>query len=108
MSYETRFKMPKTSDNTHYTFTLGEALFIGISTEVYFESEVSDLDASQNQKEWLERVLFEANKPQNRARHPWIIVYGHRPLYCSTISDCFGGITYQVKVNYNSFNFPLE
>lgn len=25
----------------------------------------------------------EANKPENRAKRPWIITYGHRPMYCS-------------------------
>ena len=27
--------------------------------------------------------LQEANKPENRAKRPWIITMGHRPMYCS-------------------------
>ena len=32
----------------------------------------------------------EANKPENRAERPWIIVMGHRPMYCSNndSDDC--------------------
>lgn len=29
----------------------------------------------------------EANKPENRKNHPWIIVIGHRPMYCSNNFD---------------------
>ncbi|XP_054166766.1 acid phosphatase type 7-like [Oppia nitens] len=96
-SYETRFKMPQSDDNSHYTFTLGPILFIGISTEVYFQSEMSDLEASQKQLKWLTNVLKEANKPENRARHPWIVLYGHRPLYCSAESECIDGMTPFIK-----------
>lgn len=100
VSYETRFQMPKSSDNTHYTFTLGPALFIGISTEVYFQTETTDSEAYQRQYDWLQNVLVEANRPENRARHPWIIVYGHRPLYCTSISECVDGMTVLYQVNH--------
>ena len=76
----------------------GRALFIGISTEVYFEEEMYDLEAAQKQYKWLQEVLIEANKPENRARHPWIIVYGHRPLYCTSIGECMEGMTMALKV----------
>ncbi|CAG2167614.1 unnamed protein product [Oppiella nova] len=98
-SYETRFKMPKTNDNMYYTFTLGPALFIGINTEVYFEEEMSDLEVSQKQIKWLRQTLREANKPENRARHPWIILYGHRPLYCTASAECSDGLALDVKGN---------
>ncbi|CAG2107389.1 unnamed protein product [Medioppia subpectinata] len=94
MSYETRFKMPQNTNNMYYTFTLGPALFVAINTEVYFEIEMSDLEVSQQQKKWLRQVLREANLPENRARHPWIIVYGHRPLYCTALAECREGMTF--------------
>ncbi len=25
----------------------------------------------------------------DRKKTPWIIVYGHRPFYCSSVSECF-------------------
>jgi acid phosphatase type 7 len=93
-----RFKMPKSPDNSYYTFKIGSAIFIGISTEVYYEDEINDFDSSIKQREWLEYVLYNANLPENRARNPWIIVYGHRPLYCSSASDCVEGVTLYPKV----------
>ena len=42
------------------------------------------------QYDWLQQDLAEANKPENRTLRPWIIVFGHRPMYCSNADndDC--------------------
>ena len=31
--------------------------------------------------------LQEANKPENRSKRPWIIVIGHKPMYCSNLDN---------------------
>lgn len=61
------------------------SLLIRYSTEVYFTH-----GAVQDQLEWLTNDLKEANKPENRAKRPWVIAFGHRPMYCSNIDndDC--------------------
>ena len=32
---------------------------------------------------WLENDLKKANSAENRDARPWIIIFGHRPMYCS-------------------------
>ena len=29
----------------------------------------------------------EANTPESRALRPWLVVFGHRPMYCSNFDD---------------------
>ncbi|XP_054727487.1 acid phosphatase type 7 isoform X3 [Anastrepha obliqua] len=81
-NYRARFSMPSGTENLFYSFDLGPVHFIGISTEMYYFLNYG-LKMLVFQYEWLVRDLEAANQPENRARRPWIIVYGHRPMYCS-------------------------
>ncbi|UYV66162.1 ACP7 [Cordylochernes scorpioides] len=89
-NYKTRFDMPNTDDNLMYSFKAGPALFLIISTEVYYFLELGGAEAIIRQYRWLEKQLEEANQPENRSRWPWIFILGHRPMYCSNnnIRDC--------------------
>src|SRR5207248_10935211 len=58
----------------------------GFSTEFYFYVNYGWSQIATQYK-WLENDLKEATKPENRALRPWIITYGHRPMYCSTEDD---------------------
>ena len=49
------------------------------STEVFFTLQGSLV---QKQLDWLMDDLRKANT--QRAERPWIIAFGHRPMYCST------------------------
>ncbi|XP_024215555.1 acid phosphatase type 7 isoform X2 [Halyomorpha halys] len=82
--YRYRFSMPnvKEFENLYYEFKLGPVQFISFNTEAYYFLKYG-MNLVVNQYKWLEKVLEEANKPENRARWPWIITYGHRPMYCS-------------------------
>lgn len=82
-NYKVRFRMPGNTDNMFYTYKIGKVLFVVISTEVFYEGKDRDL-VKRNQIIWLENVLKEANEEENRKERPWIIVAGHRPMYCST------------------------
>jgi len=85
-NYRARFSMPGGKDSLMYSFNLGPVHFIGFSTEAYYFLNYG-MKLLVNQYEWLERDLIEANKPENRKLRPWIITYGHRPMYCSNDND---------------------
>src|SRR6218665_2894318 len=77
------------SNNWFYSFYMGPALFIGFSIEFYYFTEYG-VEQMATQYRWLEKMLALANKPENRARWPWLITFAHRPMYCSNIdvTDC--------------------
>ena len=67
----------------YYAFYLGSALIISFSTELHFFDQYFDQTHQRAQKEWLEALLKNANKEKERKKHPWIIMFAHRPMYCS-------------------------
>ncbi|XP_033888029.3 acid phosphatase type 7-like [Acipenser ruthenus] len=81
-NYRNRFSMPGDTESLWYSWNIGPAHIISLSTEVYFYLEYG-LDLIFKQYSWLEKDLEEANKPENRRVRPWIITMAHRPMYCS-------------------------
>ncbi|BFZ11866.1 hypothetical protein BsWGS_14905 [Bradybaena similaris] len=88
-NYKARFTMPNDNGNMYYSFNIGPAHFISISTEYFYFTEYG-YQQIFNQYEWLKQDLMEANTAENRSKRPWIIVFGHRPMYCSNTDgdDC--------------------
>jgi len=83
--YVNRFTMPGGSgDNMYYSFNVGPVHFIMYSSEHYIYQPTSLI---AQQYAWLEKDLQEANKPENRASRPWIVMMCHRPMYCSDNDD---------------------
>ncbi|KAK7867438.1 hypothetical protein R5R35_009752 [Gryllus longicercus] len=81
--YRNRFRMPGGEEGEfYYSFNLGPVHFISISTEVYYFTGYG-LKLVVKQFNWLEKDLEEANLEKNRRLRPWIVVVGHRPMYCS-------------------------
>lgn len=76
--------MPGGTENLFYSFDMGPVHFIGFSTEFYYFLNYG-LKSVANQFEWLKNDLREANV--NRQNRPWIITFGHRPMYCSNDDD---------------------
>lgn len=85
-NYRNRFSMPGPHESMFYSFDLGPVHFISISTEFYYFLEYGTKMVA-NQFNWLREDLKEANRPENRSKRPWIILYGHRPMYCSNSDD---------------------
>ncbi|KAK7500302.1 hypothetical protein BaRGS_00008525, partial [Batillaria attramentaria] len=88
--YRHRFSMPGAEwpmpvDSLWYSFNVGPVHFISYSTEVFF---TLGNKLVQTQYDWLVNDLSKANR--FRRIRPWIIAFGHRPMYCSTVSgdDC--------------------
>ncbi|PAA79726.1 hypothetical protein BOX15_Mlig013175g4 [Macrostomum lignano] len=108
--YKNRFTMPKgfggDGESMFYSFDLGPAHIIGISTEFYFFVEYG-VDQLKSQYDWLQADLERASK--NRAARPWIIIMGHRPMYCSNDDgdDCTFGALF-MREGFLARWYPLE
>jgi predicted phosphodiesterase len=74
-AYETRLEYPSDSNTDFWhSFDVGPVHFAGISTE-------HDYSAGSAQNQWLAQDLAQANA--NRGSTPWLVVYGHKPMYTS-------------------------
>ncbi|CEG41438.1 iron zinc purple acid phosphatase-like [Plasmopara halstedii] len=76
-------KLEEVPNNWFYSFDVGLVHFAIISTEIYFK-KTFDVDGNLKvrQEAWLESDLAKANK--NRKQTPWLVVIGHRPMYCTS------------------------
>ncbi|KAJ8940375.1 hypothetical protein NQ318_015768 [Aromia moschata] len=88
-NYRERFNMPGGHDSYMFSINIGPMHIISISTEVYYFLNYG-IKPLIFQYDWLEKDLANANLPENREKQPWIIVMGHRPMYCSNLNhdDC--------------------
>lgn len=80
--YRYRFSMPGVpwpmpEEKLWYSTNVGNVHLISYNTEAYFHSTAN----IERQFAWLVEDLHTAVK--SRSRQPWIIVLGHKPLYCS-------------------------
>jgi len=76
-----------TGHNWWFSYDVSYVHFVAIDTELYFYGGFDK--QLQAHMEFLENDL----KNVDRKKTPWVIVYGHRPLYCSnipSIRDCTG------------------
>jgi hypothetical protein len=75
----------ETTNSMYFSWDYGLVHYVSISTELWFG--VTDGTVNKDtQLAWLEKDLQAAN--QNRENVPWIIVQGHRSVYCSCDGDC--------------------
>ena len=78
--YKYRFTMPGNSSNLWYSFDYGKAHFIGYTQEMMF---TNNYEKDEGRLKRMMDFLWSDLIKVDRARHPWLIVYTHRPFYCS-------------------------
>lgn len=87
-NYDARFTMidqnSGVKNNHFYSFNVGPVHFVVFSTEYYWYIQYG-WKQIKNQYNWLKADLELANRPENRAKRPWIITLAHKPLYCDEI-----------------------
>eukprot|EP01138_Halocafeteria_seosinensis_P012631 gb/GECG01012905.1/.p1 GENE.gb/GECG01012905.1/~~gb/GECG01012905.1/.p1 ORF type:complete len:433 (+),score=36.18 gb/GECG01012905.1/:1-1299(+) len=81
-----RFTMPHNENgrtgNQWHSFDFGGIHVTMISTEVYHTGKQNDV---LGQYRWMEADLQKASIPENRKKIPFVVVVGHRPIYCSYV-----------------------
>lgn len=85
-NYKARFNMPRDNKNMFYSFNMARVHFISINTESYFYLQYG-IKQLIYQYNWLVEDLKQASTPEARAERPWIVIFGHRPMYCSGRED---------------------
>lgn len=76
--------VPSSWNNHWYSYNVGLVHIVAVSTEAYFF-----YPGAAAQYAWLEADLAAVD----RARTPWVVVFGHRSIYCSCDGDCDGAAT---------------
>jgi len=79
-NYRARFSksMPGDGGDMFYSFDLGPVHFIAVSTEFYYFLNFG-IKQVLAQYQWLESDLARVNRDIT----PWIVIFGHRPMYCT-------------------------
>jgi len=93
----------RSPNNWWFSWNYGLVHFVTISTEIPFDhpAMVPSMVA------WLEQDLKLASA--NRSSAPWIVVHGHRPLYCSCDGDCDGAATtMRVLVEHLFYQYGVD
>ncbi|KAG7301923.1 hypothetical protein JYU34_013341 [Plutella xylostella] len=92
-NYKNRFSMPGPQQSMFYSFDIGPIHFVSISTEYYYFINYG-IHMLMNQYDWLVDDLTKATQRENREKRPWIVLYGHRPMYCSNSNDVDCSVEY--------------
>merc|ERR1711871_515525 len=74
---------PASGSSRYYSFDLGPVHFIAIDTDGYAFGEVAYVLPPMY--EWLEADL----EAVDRSITPWIVLMGHRPMYCTSLTSSF-------------------
>uniref|UniRef100_A0A1D1ZZT9 Purple acid phosphatase n=1 Tax=Auxenochlorella protothecoides TaxID=3075 RepID=A0A1D1ZZT9_AUXPR len=81
--YRSLFRMPDqgVTENLYYSFDVGLVHVMVYNTEVFFWPDYFWEPHMEAMLAWMEADLQAAQA--QRAKHPWILAVGHRPMYCA-------------------------
>lgn len=65
--------------NRYYSFNLGPVHFLALDTDAHVYPQVT-WDILEDMFAWVQEDLANVNRTQT----PWIILYSHRAMYCTT------------------------
>lgn len=85
-NYKARFNMPYDENkDMFFSFDIGPVHFVSVSTEFYYFLNYGFIQV-KNQFDWLKSDLAKVD----RSMTPWVVLYGHRPMYCTNADrdDC--------------------
>ena len=77
------YSMPRwpVTENLHYSFDIGPIHIVSINTEVFYWPDSFSESHIERMFQWFEKDLRLVR--QNSKQKKWIIVMGHRPMYCA-------------------------
>jgi hypothetical protein len=70
----------RASQSLYWSVDIGPVHLVSYNTEVYFWPKQFGYEHAQRQHAWLAADLAAADA--NRDKVPWVIIMGHRPMYC--------------------------
>ena len=106
---ETENKPGLAPNNWYFSWDAGLVHYVAMSTELYFGVSGGPDGTLEKMFDWIEKDLAAANA--NRANVPWIVVHGHRSIYCSCDGDCDGPastVKVGVKQSDGSYKYGME
>lgn len=96
--YINRFNMPdyKIRKNLYYSLNFPPLKMINLNTEALYFSSL------ENTKQYMIEFVNNEIKHINRTLYPWVIVTGHRPMYCSNKNsdDCTSWMRDKVRTQF--------
>ncbi|KAL4497173.1 hypothetical protein ABPG72_019493 [Tetrahymena utriculariae] len=105
--FNQKFQMPffTENQNNYYSFNIGNTHFLSLNLH-YFNDQVNtpNPENQKNMLKWVEQDL----KSVDRSVTPWVIVFGHKMIYCKG-SDCqdFAKDYTQFDTILNKYNVDL-
>ena len=78
-------KQSKSNTELYYSFDIGDIHITAISSEIYYYGNDYNNDNLDRQYDWL------LNDLENSKDSKWKIMFGHRPMYCTKITNADPG-----------------